>query len=116
MVRNGVLANWGKGLIGKYLACDYPTGHSICTHVLTVLFPHNATHRKADFSRAANGRAIVRQGEIEDCVFESAGEKLVEIKAGISAQARGRCHQALDGFRDGESLVDGCGSVCFGWV
>jgi hypothetical protein len=98
-VRNGALANWGKGIVGKYLACDYPTGEKGSTNVITVLFPHNASHPKADFVRVDSGRILVRQRDVVDHLFESTGETLVSIAPGISAQARAgviRLNQHLD--------------------
>jgi hypothetical protein len=97
-VRDGILANWGKGVVGKYLACDYATGQSASTNVLTVLFPHSAEHPKAEFSRQGSSVVIVRQEDIDDCAFESSGESLVKITPEISARARAGIIRLKAGF------------------
>jgi hypothetical protein len=118
-VRNGVLANWGKGLVGKYLACDYAAGEHGSLQVLTVLFPHDAAHPRAEFSRVkldTSSGTIVRQGEIKDFWFESSGKKPEPVAPGAVAKARAGFIRLKQDFRVLSSwLLDAEMLICDGF-
>lgn len=93
-LRDGVLANWGHGVVGKYLVGNYPTDTDGKKSVLTVLFPHDAGHAKADLSRHASHDpaftgATVRQGGVVDSLFASSGLSETCPTPDVRAWARG---------------------------
>ena len=60
-LKDGALAGWGKCFVGKYLYATYQN-----TPIITVLFPHNETHAKADMTRTENGVTIHHTQDIID--------------------------------------------------
>jgi hypothetical protein len=60
-LKDGVFAGWGKCFVGKYLYATYQS-----VPIITVLFPHNASHHKATMTRTDNGVTIQHHPNITD--------------------------------------------------
>ncbi|MFT5370204.1 MAG: hypothetical protein ACI8V2_005186 [Candidatus Latescibacterota bacterium] len=60
-LKDGALAGWGKCFVGKYLYATYQNAP-----IITVLFPHDATHPKAEMTRTENSVTIHHTQNIID--------------------------------------------------
>lgn len=60
-IKEGALAGWGKCFVGKYLYATYQNAP-----ILTVLFPHNADHPKANIIRTKNGVTVQHNNNVTD--------------------------------------------------
>ena len=68
-LKDGTLAGWGKCFVGKYLYATYARAP-----ILTILFPHDAAHNKANLSRIPNGATITHTNGITDTVITANGQ------------------------------------------
>lgn len=75
-LKDSVLASWGKSFVGKYIYETYNTV-SNKRNLITVLFPHDGTHAKANMSRISTsthtGAKIDHGNGILDYALESSG-------------------------------------------
>ena len=81
-IEDGVLANWTRGFVGKYLNARYETNSSGNNRFISVLFPHDGAHAKANFVRIAPSGATgatITQGQVVDYALESNGS---DVSAG----------------------------------
>jgi len=62
-LKDGALAGWGKCFVGKYLYATYTN-----SPIITVLFPHNEIHGKAQMTRTENGVQIQHTNGVIDQV------------------------------------------------
>jgi hypothetical protein len=91
-IKNGVLAAaWGdSSFIGKYLYSTYETNNSGIRNIVTVFFPHDATHPKASMTRIVgdgySGANIVFSGNVADVAIESSAGSTV-THDGVSFKA-----------------------------
>src|SRR3989338_4902008 len=87
-IRNGALANT---LVGKYLYASYPFSGATGKNIVTVLFPSDATHPKANMSRLAGtgytGAKVDLGAGVQDFALESNGLSVPTL-GNISFQAR----------------------------
>jgi len=60
-LKDGALAGWGKCFVGKYLYATYQNAP-----IITVLFPHDAAHPKAEMTRTENSVTIHHTQNIID--------------------------------------------------
>ncbi len=65
-LKDGTLAGWGKCFVGKYLYATYASAP-----IATILFPHNAEHPCATFSRTNTSAIIEHANSITDTVYLS---------------------------------------------
>lgn len=75
IVNNGVLASGSNSFIGKYLESTYSTAIDGKKNIVTVLYPHDALHPKAQFTKIENaecsGANISSSGGFIDTALES---------------------------------------------
>ena len=60
-LKDGALAGWGKCFAGKYLYATYANAP-----IITVLFPHDSAHPKADITRTENGVTLTHAQNMID--------------------------------------------------
>ena len=81
LFKDGLLASWsGESFVGKYLYSTYDTDAGGKCNIVTILFPHDATHAKASMTRVSSANytgASITQGSIKDIALESSGAGVV---------------------------------------
>ncbi|MCK4752979.1 MAG: DUF5011 domain-containing protein [Planctomycetes bacterium] len=80
--RTGTLAHMvNRWISGKYLFSEYPPDRYGYRNIVTVLFPHNNSHTKANMNRISGskytGASISQGGSVEDVALESDGKRLI---------------------------------------
>ena len=81
-IRDGAIGSWTNSFLSKYLYSTYITDSTNGKkNIVTILFPHNDTHKKADMRRISGdgySGAEIRQNSIAtiDYIIESSGEEV----------------------------------------
>lgn len=92
-VRDGLIANGSRdSFIGKYLYSSYPTNSNGEKNIVTVLFPSDSEHPRADMSRTSGsgytGTIVEHTPRISDVMLESDGMNTVQEDHDLSFQGR----------------------------
>jgi len=100
-IEDGLLASYDdESFIGKYLYSTYDTDESGKRNIVTVLFPHDDTHTKADMTRISgasySGASIIQSSSTEDIVLESSGDEVVTHN-GFSFRGLASWHRLQNG-------------------
>ena len=89
-LEDGVIAGWTRGMVGKYMNARFETNTSGNNRFISVMFPHDSTHAKANFARIAPAGATgatITQGQSVDYALESGGADVSTGGAGFRAGA-----------------------------
>ncbi len=100
-IKDGLLAAYSdESFVGKYLYSTYDTDDSGKRNIVTVLFPHDDTHAKANMTRISgpnySGTSIVQGGSVEDIALESSGNENITYN-GFSFRGLAAWHRLEDG-------------------
>ena len=108
---DGLIAGFGRSMVGKYLLAEYTAERGQgAKQALTVIFPHDAAHPKAELERISGegfAAARIKQAGVQDLALEAAGTLPAVAVDGLELAARVALARLRDSELDFYFVADG---------